>query len=298
MTVNKAQYTESNINGKDVFIFEDHSTAILPWRRVSASLKQKPFLITFDFHTDCNAAFRNHGYWTGKEGEYSGNPPHVSARIKQDLLNSIDKDNEESILKILPKLRNDEHIDASIKSGILSHSFSIQFQERTGTEPHELLQWKEENKALSSLFNELPPKPVGPFNYTLPANKMFVIPGACPSFCINSPHNKECLRKTHDLAIDDQLLSERLATLKEMDRSSGLNSFDESPYILDIDLDYFNTKAAINPQNKNLFYELIQKASAITVAQESSYVEALKKDDDLTTSFLLEALLEHIKQAL
>lgn len=288
MKVDKTQYTEQQINGKDVFIFEDHSTAILPWRQVSASLEQRPFLITLDYHTDTMEAFKTFGNWTGKDDRYSCNPPHISGPIKQKLVKKINLESEASVLEILPKLRNDEHIDASIKSGILTHCFVIQFQDKTGTESLTEIQWREDNKAVSSLFNKIEP-PTRPFTYGLAKDKIFITPGACTKLNEKTAH--------YDLAIDDSLLSERLSTMQEMDSSTGLNSLENQPYILDIDLDYFQTKLSINPAEKSHFYRLIKNAAAITIAQEPSYVEALKKEDELTTKYLLERMLEHIEQA-
>ena len=288
MKVDKTQYIERQINGKEVFIFEDHSTAILPWRQITASLKETPFLITLDYHTDTMPAFKTYGNWAGKEDRYSANLPHVSSPIKQALLEAIDIQSHDSVVEILPKLRNDEHIDASIKSGILTHCFVIQYQDRTGTEANDVIQWREDNKAVSSLFNKIP-LPERPFSYDLPKDKMFITPGECEKFNKKTEH--------HDLAIDDSLLGERLKMMKEMDSSSGLNSLDNQPYILDIDLDYFQTKASINPETISLFYKLIRKAEAITIAQEPSYVEALKKEDELTTEYLLGRMLEHIELA-
>lgn len=82
-----------------------------------------------------------------------------------------------------------------------------------------------------------------------------------------------------------------------MAKSVGIEDIRLSPFILDIDLDYFRTIAALSPQDPTIFYELVNKAVAITIATEPSFVERLKLDSQLTSSYALQKVIEHIKIA-
>lgn len=47
-----------DISGKDVYVFEDRASALLPWAQVRTRLSEPPHLITLDRHTDAFEAFR------------------------------------------------------------------------------------------------------------------------------------------------------------------------------------------------------------------------------------------------
>ena len=84
-----------------------------------------------------------------------------------------------------------------------------------------------------------------------------------------------------------------------MSRSVGIDHLEAQPYILDIDLDVFHSRQAIEPADRTTFYRLIRNAVAITVATEAECVEDLKFDGEtIDAEFLLARLMEHIKAAL
>ena len=80
----------------------------------------------------------------------------------------------------------------------------------------------------------------------------------------------------------------------------GLPQTELAPYILDIDLDAFHTRRAINPDDPSTFYRLIKNAVAITIATEAECVaeEWLDDPDPMTADELLKRLLCHIDNAL
>ena len=70
-------------------------------------------------------------------------------------------------------------------------------------------------------------------------------------------------------------------------------------YILDIDLDYFHTLKSIQPDNCDTIYSLIRNAKIITIAKEPICVDNLKYgNEQINSELLLDALLNHIEQAL
>lgn len=52
-----------------------------------------------------------------------------------------------------------------------------------------------------------------------------------------------------------------------------------NPFILDFDLDYFNTRDSLNPKEKDIISRLIKDSEFITIAREKEYFDALKKED-------------------
>lgn len=86
----------------------------------------------------------------------------------------------------------------------------------------------------------------------------------------------------------------------ESRRLTSCNSSRLSIYILDIDLDAFHTRRAINPEDPSTLYRLIKNALTITIATEAGCVEDLWLDDadKMSSDDLLSDLLAHIDKAL
>ncbi|WP_270660348.1 hypothetical protein [Paraclostridium bifermentans] len=52
-----------------------------------------------------------------------------------------------------------------------------------------------------------------------------------------------------------------------------------TPYILDFDLDYFNSNASLEPDDKSVISDLIRNCEFITIAREAHHFDKLKEDD-------------------
>lgn len=66
------------------------------------------------------------------------------------------------------------------------------------------------------------------------------------------------------------------------------------PYILDLDLDYFNTPSSLNPKGDMLIHELISNAEIITIAKSKVYFDELKLVDTFSVDDALKLLLNII----
>lgn len=51
------------IQGKDLYVVDDHHKAMAAWTLVRRSLPIAPNLITIDHHTDTHEAFMRYTYW-------------------------------------------------------------------------------------------------------------------------------------------------------------------------------------------------------------------------------------------
>lgn len=61
-------------------------------------------------------------------------------------------------------------------------------------------------------------------------------------------------------------------------------------YILDVDLDYFNTLRGVTPKDPTLYQQLVKNAGLITVAAETEHVLLCAREPDLSSAILLESL--------
>lgn len=275
------------INNKEIFIFEHHHHAIVHWYKISNSLNKKPALLTFDYHTDTKLAFLQHNYKKLNGAEHS-------RLINEANLMTSSIDTMSDVVNVVDKLKNDEHIDFAIRAGIISHAYVISNNTSNPVKSEELKKWEIENKNIIKIYTgQQATKPIK-HTYSMPINSILEF---------DNEHFSEWNiydeRERANLAIDDKNLDYRLKKIKEVNNSIFWNEYDFlDNFILDIDLDYFNTIESVKPKKLNLFYELIRKAKVITIAKESYFVNKCKLDDKLTVAYLREELLKHISLAL
>ncbi|EGR1738268.1 hypothetical protein D5Q56_24090 [Vibrio parahaemolyticus] len=268
--------------GKKVYIFEDHATAYYVWAKLSATTNVKPYLITLDHHTDTLPAFIRAAY------DKFPNDREKARAYEIQLLNQINISDEQSIIEATDSLRHDEHIDAAIKSGVISHSFSLQLSDSSGTSSNEFNAYMEID-FLERRFGDVK-YPEEPYTYSLPENKMFIVPP------YKSITDQDLLNNKNSV-LEDFYLEKQFRVIDSVMLSLGTNRKDK-PYILDIDLDYFQTVQSVYPTKPNLFYELVRGAEYITIAKESVCVDMLKVDgEDIDSEFLLEKILGQINCA-
>lgn len=134
--------------------------------------------------------------------------------------------------------------------------------------------------------------------YEDPENHIFVISHDCAIGCNRMPHNDDCVVEHGNMIIESIYLNDQLARGAEMSWCVGIDHLESHPYILDIDLDAFHNRQAIDPADRTTLYRLIRNAAAITVATEAEWVIELKFDgEEIDADFLLVRLVEHIKAA-
>lgn len=281
-----------DVYGKDVYIVDDHHYALAPWALVRRRLGQAPNLITIDHHTDVYEAFL--GYAHLETWESGGD----SLALARELVKGIDWRDDQSLLWAIERLHHDEHIDAATMSGILNYAFCIQLSDSGGNPSIEEQTYDADRRERSPQPPTLPP-PCRPMTYENPENHIFVISHDCAIGCSRMPHNDDCVVDHGNMVIESIYLDDQLARGAEMSRCVGIDHLESQPYILDIDLDAFHSRQAIEPADRTIFYRLIRNAVAITVATEAECVDELKFDGEaIDADFLLARLVEHIKAAI
>ncbi|WP_022976813.1 UPF0489 family protein [Nevskia ramosa] len=280
------------IKGKDIYVVDDHHKALAAWALVRRSLAEPPNLITIDHHTDTSEAFRGHAHWETHEG-------HVKDRevFRLGLVARIDWHSNKSIADAIANLRHDEHIDAAACSCVLDNAFCIQLSDSCATPSIEEIAFRnsrQENWPNGATVAT----PTRPMTYVPASNRIYALPFDCFIGCSTMPHNDECNVRHSDEIIETMYLDDQLARGAEISRCFGLSSLEAAPYILDIDLDAFHSRRAINPRDPSTFHRLIRNAVAITIATEAECVdeEWLDEEDSMSSSDLLKELLGHIER--
>lgn len=278
------------IRGKDVFIFEDHHQALLPWAHLKQKLGVAPVLLSFDYHTDTRMAFNKHAYNISTDFK-------DMETISKDRCLLIDSNDFETIKNAIKDLSHDEHIDAGIRSGIIDCAYIIQNQAFATTSMEDAQYF--ENLKRPEFFFSKTPRPTQPMTYSIPKNRMFIASDEYTFDQRECENGDVALVRHRDRAIEDAHVSIRLSDLRQMSFTSGLPWFEANPYVLDIDLDYFNTWKSINPDACSIFHRLIRNSSGITIARESDCVDMLKiEGEQITSDILLSRMRQHIDTAL
>lgn len=289
-------YKHLNVNGKDVYVVVEHHHVLLPWSIIRGKLDAQPNLITLDHHTDSMPAFNSYRCVTSDGDDI------MYEQMLKGLIAQIDWRNEDSVYHAINKLKNDEHIQTATLAGIIQFAFIINLD--CSTTPSV----EEDNYSrqfTANFYREVTgnviehiEEPLRPFRYFLPEDGVFEISSICAIGCTKLPHDADCMRPHYDQVLESVYLDNQLGIAEEMANSIGLKSVEKTPYILDIDLDYFHTDKAINPTDADTFYRLIKNAAAITIATEPRFVEDLKlAGSSITSETLLKSVIEHINCA-
>ena len=250
--------TEKVVRGKKIYIVENHHEVIIPWSEYSSNNETAPVLLTFDHHMDTRSAFYRHSC------EVAG----LKWRpVSNQLIANADINDSNTIASSLDKLRNNEHIDFALQTGMISDA------------------------VVFSLLN------VG-ICRDYSNNNIYYIDPCCTSKCKKSSHDYECQIDVYDKVIEGDELLFKLNKINKFIPDFFISNRINKKFILDIDLDCFHTKKAINAVDMSVFNYLVNNAEIVTIATEGYYVELEKKDNDINENYLLEKLLVHIEKAI
>lgn len=281
-------YNLREINGKSIYIVENHHEVLEVWAEYRNNVEKAPILFSLDHHTDTHSAFLHYCYDHDKD--------ICRDEIANELIESINYRNQESIINVIKKLRNDEHIDTAIKADIINKAFLVTYMES-----RDIPLSFEEQGYLSNFLERLIKQikldePTRPFTY--PDSQLFVIGNLCAVGCNRGPHNDDCKIPHYNQAIETVFLDDKLNIMNEMVPGVINQSQIVTDYILDIDLDYFHTIKSVSPEDPLTFYSLIRNASIITIATEPFYVNQWKEfDSNINSETLLEQVIRHITKA-
>lgn len=249
--------TEKVVGEKKIYIVSNHHEVIIPWSEYASSNETAPVLLTFDHHMDTRSAFYRHCR------KIAGLEWRT---VKDQLIANADINKSSTIRAALEKLCNDEHIDFALQTGMISDAvvFSL----------------------LSAGICR---------DYA--NSKIYYIDPCCTSKWNKSSQGDECQIDVYNKVIEGEELLFKLNQINQFIPDFFTGNRINRKFILDIDLDCFHTKKAINPADMSVFNYLVNNAEIVTIATEGYYVELEKKDNDINESYLLEKLLSHIENA-
>ncbi|NKA96471.1 hypothetical protein GO283_05030 [Ralstonia solanacearum] len=282
------------VKGKRVLVVDRHNKAFAAWALVRRELPSAPVLITIDHHTDTIEAFNDIAYRISKATGKDRNC------IEKLLVSRIDWRDNFSVRKAVRNLDHDEHIMAATLSGVLRCAFVIQLSDMYGTPSIEQEKYWREQPTWDPLTSPRTEPPGRPFTFAPRKDGVYTISHECAIGCTKSCHDDACLVAHADQILESAYLDDQLARGEEMAAAVGMNSIDAAPYILDIDLDVFHTRKAMQPSDASTLHRLIKGALVITIATEEECFcdEWLDSDPAPPIGEVLDGMLGHIKAAL
>lgn len=247
------------IEGKEIASFDDHHQALIPWAKWACG-KRGIRLITIDYHCDTQPAFMRAAF-DGKQ---------VNENVRRGLIAKIVPHSAASLEDAVGKLKHDEHIDAAVAAGIIDAAFIIAQQNQRSVISYEETAYEQVAQSLSRveqfLYYKDNPRPTPPMTYPMPADRLVSVD---PRYV----RNGVLVSAWPDRVLESDYLDDRLAIFDHICRDSGETLLLDGPYILDIDLDAFNSEKAMRPDDPSTFHRLVQGAMGITIAREPTCFE-------------------------
>ncbi len=179
-------------------------------------------------------------------------------KLRNDWLARLDFQKKDSVDEALEKLSNDEHIITAIHTDIVSSAFIIAHNARNT----DLETYRQHKVA-----------------------------------CCTVEGNINSKRVDSDQVIETAFLKTCFDSFNRILSAASEEPLFREPYILDIDLDYFNTFNSILPKDSRAIKSLAKGAGLITIATEPEYVKTCALDFGLSSEALLPSLLEILSVA-
>lgn len=286
------------VESKRIYIVEQHHCVLLPWARERRGLVSAPVLLSLDHHTDHRPPFLKSLIYLSNDAD--------TESTRREWLDAISFENDASVRDAIMRLSHDEHITTATNANILAAAFSINFQTFADRPPSNEERAYGESMAIEQCLARHekglshPDKPPRPFTYLCTEDRVYAIGSGCFPGCPKAPHDDDCVRDLYHAALETTFLDRQLGVLHEIGVSTGLcKDLWATPFILDIDLDYFHTAKSVSPLDVSSFTRLVRAAICITIARESGCVLSERMDgENITSDWLLDQLFRKIETAL
>ena len=235
-----------------MIVVEHHHQVLPHWAAFRRTQPSAPRLLTLDHHTDTSRPFRRHlRHQARAQGQTLST--EMEQALSRKLVSQLDFTDPLTIETAMETLGNDEHVVAAIGADIIRSAFVIAHN-AADTDQSIYLEHKIICRGVDEYRHEGRRRP--------------------------QPNN----------VLETDFLTKRLQDFDNMVRQLDEPLLREAPFILDIDLDYFNTLRAIRPEAPALIRTLAKEAALLTVATEPSYVSHCAVEPDVTWTKLLDEL--------
>lgn len=295
LAVVQSQIAFSAICGKPVAIFKSHHYALLPWQRWAATQSEPVRVLSLDYHTDKHRAFLRYGYRTVAEN--CDDCDTAAEQARRTRLESLSAQDTGSVAAAVLDLQHDEHIDAALRSGIIDLAFVASREDQGYLLSNEQIafdrKWQHLDFVEMQMRGLVRPSQNASSTYSIPENRLIILD--------DDTHRPDeaAYRHWRNQVIGGEFLKGRLDLIERICRTGNVPYLFELPFILDIDLDAFNTRQSMSPEDTTVFYDLIRRSIGVTIAQEPNCVRECQIDGErLTAPWLQKELLKHLRRAL
>lgn len=236
------------VGGKSVYVVNKHNECLVPWREIKGQSDSPHYLVTFDSHRDCEEAF-SLDWAKNNKHPLSLEPAVVCDGVSKHAMNMTCKMSKAGIQEwegYVSRLKNTEQIDCGLRTGVLCEVFLVTHDTQT-----------------------LPP--------LIPTASRVHIAG-------RTNGNSSSAGEYFDQALECPFLLSRLECC--LGKSSAIQDIDrlcDTAFVLDFDLDYLLTQAAVAPKEREILGRLIRKSKAITIARETVHLKCEQEKWGLPT---------------
>lgn len=248
----KTQYpwsTQSIWSLHPVIVVEHHHEVLPHWAACRRTQPAAPRLLTLDHHTDTSRPFRRHLRRQARAGGHRLSDA-MERQLSQDLVAQLDPMDPRTIEAAMETLGNDEHVVAAIGADIIRSAFVIAHNAANTAQETYL-----EHKIICRGVDEL-----------RRGGRVWPQP---------------------DNVLETEFLAGRLQDFDDILQALDEPLLRDAPFILDIDLDYFNTLRSVRPDAAGLIRALAQEAVLVTVATEPEFVAHCAVEPGVTWTRLL-----------
>ncbi len=256
------KYGELKIQGKPICVVEKHNQVFPFWARLSQESGKPFFLLSFDQHMDCFPPFNAQYAWFCERTNRWATPEDFTEYQAQQL-SQFDRNSLKSMQKIAEKLFHTEQITAALKLGFVNDALLLCSSEHSC--------YRDEGVCVAGL--------------------------ECYVNCQKEPHDDDCNIKKKNDVIETVNIEMLLTEAIELTQKDYFHVLEEEDYLLDIDLDVFQTKQSLYPRDPRFFNDIIQGAKAISIATEPGYIDIID-GPKIRVMHIHQRILEMIRTAL
>jgi hypothetical protein len=235
-----------------MIVVEHHHEVLPHWAAFRRTQHSAPRLLTLDHHTDTSRPFRRYLRRRARSQNQRLSDA-MEQELSRQLVAQLDHTDPRTIDTAMAKLGNDEHVVAAIGADIIQSAFVIAHNAADTNQDIYL------------------------------AHKII-----CRG--VDEYSHAGRIRPQPNNVLETDFLTKRLQDFDDILRVLDEPLLRDAPFILDIDLDYFNTLRAVRPDTPELIRTLAKEAALLTVATEPTYVAHCAVEPDLTWTQLLAEL--------
>ncbi len=232
-----------------MIVVEHHHEVLPHWAACRRTQSSAPRLLTLDHHTDTSRPFRRHLRRQAR-AQNQRLSDATERHLSQQLVAQLDHSDPRTIEAAMETLGNDEHVVAAIGADIIRSAFVIAHNAADTAQDIYL-----EHKIICRGVDEY--------------------------------QRAGRTRPQPDNVLEADFLDGRLRDFDNILKALDEPLLREAPFILDIDLDYFNTMRAVRPNTPDLIRTLSQEAVLVTVATEPEFVTHCAVEPGVTWTRLL-----------